>query len=110
MCKENGQEKREKVVKKGPKRPATRGGLWAQPISVGSYLLLIGWHQIAEYFPPGCKQATLRGRYAKEMLAAGYVFKSVITGPDRKRRWQVWSYDFLIASFISQKQAAQGYV
>ena len=75
---------------------------------VGTYQRVIGWREISEYFP--IAQKTLQARYGNEMLSAGYVFKSVIKGPDGIRRWQVWSFDFLVAAFISQKQAAQGFV
>jgi hypothetical protein len=100
--------RKKKPVRPGPRRPVVKGGAKRPAITVGNYRRLMGWEQIAEYFPVG--RATVCNKYAQEMLAAGYVFKSVINDDQGHRKWRVWTYDFLVVSFISQKQAAQGFI
>ncbi|MCK9276239.1 MAG: hypothetical protein M0P57_14260 [Syntrophales bacterium] len=67
--------------------------------------MIFGWDAIAEYFP--YHTATVREKYGREMLEAGFVFKSHV-GKGKAPR--VWTYPSLIKSFVSMKQARNGRV
>jgi hypothetical protein len=77
-------------------------------VQIGNQKLLYGWAEISKYFPYA--QSTVLRKYAKEMLDAGFVFKSLVEDSDGQRRWRVWAFESLVISYISQKQAMQGYI
>ena len=68
-----------------------------------------GWQAIAEYFP--CALSTFQRKHAKEMLKAGYAFRSHIDKPHTSKKTpMIWSFEPLIFAYISQKQAKDGKV
>jgi hypothetical protein len=62
-----------------------------------------GWDAIALFFPYNIN--TIRRKFAKEMFAAGVIFKSHV---GKNKSPMVWTFPSLLKSYISMKQAQEG--